>query len=152
VRFVVVQFVVVRFVVVRFVVRFVVTEWCRDSGTVRAVTALLATAAAVALDRSNSDIANQVCLLVVVLAAAGLAAAIPHRWLLAGSIPVTALVVAHLVYAAGVVVPGDATHPAGYGGALTLFVLLVVTLPVAGVSAAIRRNLNGQSGSRGTEG
>jgi hypothetical protein len=73
--------------------------------------------AVVALDRSPSDFANQVTLLAVLLTAGGVAGAAPHRWILAGALPVTTLVIAHLLYAFGIGAPGYAAgehcRPAG---------------------------------------
>jgi hypothetical protein len=117
--------------------KFAAAEWRRDLGWVRAVMAVSAAAAVVALDRSPSDFANQATLLAVLRTAGGVAGAAPHRWILAGALPVTTLVIAHLLHAFGIGAPGYTMHPPGTVGALSLFVLLVGTLPVVRVCTGV---------------
>ena len=77
------------------------------------------------LDRSPSDVANQVTLLALLVAAAALGFAIPGLRLLTGLVLGSALPVAHLVYVlAGVQLPYP-SEPPGLVGALSLFVLVL---------------------------
>lgn len=97
----------------------------------------------VLVDRSASDVANQVALLVLLLGAGALGALNPpHPWL-GGVLIGSTLAVAHFFYETlGVSLP-YAMSPPGLGGALTLLVLIIPAV-LAAYAGALTRRLAGR--------
>ncbi|MBA2627786.1 MAG: hypothetical protein H0U85_07215 [Gemmatimonadales bacterium] len=93
----------------------------------------------VMVDRSPSDVANQACLLVLLLTAGGLGFARPRTAWLAGVVVGSSLAVAHATYqVAGVQLPYPMS-PAGWAGALALLLLLAPAFGAAYTGAAVGR-------------
>jgi hypothetical protein len=120
--------------------RFVVGELIVGFGGYLVAVAV-AVVALVGVDRSSSDIANQVSLLVLLLAAAGLGFGRPRTAWFSGIVVGSCLAVAHGIYqASGSSLPYP-MHPPGWVGAASLLVLLVPAVGAAYVGAAVSRVL-----------
>jgi hypothetical protein len=92
----------------------------------------------VIVDRSPSDVANQAAMLVLLLSAGGLGATRPHRAWLTGGVIGSCLALTHAAYQAGGVELPYPMSPPGWGGALSLLLLLVPAFGAAYAGAAVR--------------
>ena len=91
------------------------------------------------VDRSPSDIANQVSLLVLLVGAAALGAAAPRHGWLSGVVIGSSIAFAHAIYLwMGISLPYPMS-PRGWAGPLTLLVLVVPAVLAAYIGAVTAR-------------